>query len=84
MANSRADVALTGVWTNAYTATGITVGTAVTINNKAVAPLFAWVGTTAPTSSTAGYQVDSGGYLSIATGASGLWVMGSGNVLIQD
>ncbi len=82
--NTVADMVLTGAWADAYAATGITVGTAVTINNKTSNDIFVALATSAPSSPTAGYQVASKGYLSIGAGAAGLWVNGNGNILVQD
>ena len=82
--NTVADMVLTGAWADAYAATGITVGTAVTINNKSSSDIFVWLGTSAPSNPSGGYQVASKGYLSIGSGATGLWINGTGNILVQD
>lgn len=77
MADTRADVKIQpDTWTNLYSATGITVGTAVGVYNKGSSQVLLVIKATAPTSKTDGVPLWSGptgSYASIPSGASGLW-----------
>ncbi len=89
MADSRADIVIPkGVWTDAYTLSGVTVGVAVDIFNKGNYPCVIAAKAAAPTGTTTlGVPLDVAGYLHVTAGETGLWVYspdGIAHILVQD
>jgi len=93
-ANTLPDVTLTqSTWVNLYTASGITVGTAVTLYNKGSQPFYVAISASAPTSPSPTFGIPVYQYntptasLSVPSGASGLWAYQpyqNGTVLVQN
>jgi hypothetical protein len=86
MAITIADQILTGTaWQNAYTLSGLTVGTALIIQNKSSAPAYVQIQSAAPSASNRdGFVLNA--YDSCTIGASevGAFVFGQGPVSIQN
>jgi hypothetical protein len=90
MANTRNDITIPeGVWTNLYTLSGITVGTAVTLVNKGCTSFDVAISAAAPTT-VKGFPVFPGAIgsiVSIPAASTGLWgfsASGDSLVLIQE
>lgn len=94
MANTLPDVTIAQqVWTNLYTASGITVGTAVTLYNKGSQPFYVAISASAPVTSNQSFGIPVYPYntptasLNVPAGASGLWAYSpyqSNTVLVQN
>lgn len=85
MADSIPDIHIPlGVWTNLYTATGISVGTALTIQNKASYDLQLYLSATAPSSATSGVLVQPYGVADVDVGSTGCWAYGNGSASVQN
>lgn len=91
MAVTRQDITIpAGIWTNCYTASGITVGTAVSVFNKGTANALLAISTAAPTTTTIGIPIYNGdvtsAFRSVSASEVGLWaysVKGT-SLLIQE
>lgn len=83
MAASINDVVLSYAWLDVNTSTGISVGTEVLLQNKSPKPVFIWLGTSAPTSTSAGYRLLPGESLIVDYGEPKIWAFGKGNILVQ-
>ena len=94
MANTLPDVTIAQqVWTNLYAASGITVGTAVTLYNKGSQPFYVAVSVSAPVTSSPSFGIPVYPYntptasLNVAAGALGLWAYSpyqNNTVLVQN
>lgn len=88
MANTRDDITLTAAtWTNLYTASSITVGTAVDLWNKSSAACYVVASATEPSGTTKGIPLNIGGYLHVTAGEVGLWAYSPQStikILVQD
>jgi hypothetical protein len=79
MADTRSDISVpTGAWLNLYTASGVTVGTEVSVINKGSGTFFVFISATAPSilPATKGIPVYVGSAsnaVTIPAGSSGLW-----------
>lgn len=77
MADTRADVVIPAkTWVNLYTATGITLGLAISIYNKGSNYCLLAIKATAPSTTTTGFPVYAGpvgSYASIPVSQTGLW-----------
>lgn len=78
------DVVLTGTaYQNIYAATSITVGTAVTLQNKSSTPVTIQFASSAPlTSSTNGFVIPPLGFFSVPASVVGLWAKGTGALAV--
>lgn len=78
------DVALSGEWVNIYTVTSIAAQSALTITNKSSEWIFIWEGgSSAPTSETAGYPLESMGTAAVDSGTTFVWARGNGPILVM-
>ncbi len=89
MATTRQDVILPkGIWTDLYAASGIPVGTSVSVYNKGSQPIYMAIANQAPTSVTFGVPVYTGadGFMMIQSNEIGLWACCEygGKVLVQE
>lgn len=89
MANTRNDVILPkGVWVNLYSASGIPVGTSVSIYNKGSRPIYLAISSESPNQPTFGVPVYTGadGFMMIQANESGLWACCEygGVILVQE
>lgn len=91
MALTRPDTILPkGVWVDLYDASGIPVGTAVSIYNKSIFPCMLYVKDTAPTDTSGGIPLygggSSGSFAAVASGEVGLWAYSpnGASLLIQE
>lgn len=94
MTDSKSDVAVVkGTWLNLYAASGIAVGTAVTVINKGSQPVYVAVSASAPAvpvGTPKGFPLYVGEHstpLAIPSAVSGLWCFSqqfNGAVLVQD
>lgn len=91
MADTRNDVTLTkDTWVDLYAATGISVGTAVSVLNKGSTDVYVAIKATSPTGATFGVPVYSGSFdnmVTISASESGLWAYSgvhNGIVLVQE
>lgn len=84
MANTIPDVTLNNlVYQELYTETGITVGTAIFIQNKTQS-IRVQIKDSQPTaSSTDGVQIAPLDFYMVDTGEAGVWVKGSGKICVQ-
>lgn len=79
MSDTRPDITIPKeVWTNLYTASGITVGTSVSVTNKGSTPFYVTIQASAPSVTPVpkgipAYVGSSGNTVVISTGASGAW-----------
>lgn len=77
MANTRADVAITeATWVDLYAASGIAVGTAVTVVNKGSQNCLVAASLAAPASTSTGFPLWAGNVanvLQVGAGELGLW-----------
>lgn len=77
MADTRADIKiLPKTWVNLYTASGITVGTAVSVYNKGSNPCYIAIKATAPALANVGVPLGvgfTGNYASVPASQTGLW-----------
>lgn len=82
MSDTRLDVSIpANTWINLYTATGITVGTALEIYNKGSTPCNLVIRATTPVNNTMGIPIgiDSAGqHRYVSSGESGVWVYATG------
>lgn len=75
MSNTLPDVQLLGsTWTELYATTGITVGTALIIQNKITAPALIQIRTTMPVTTLDGYSVPASGTVYLDGSLSGVWI----------
>lgn len=90
MADTRQDVIIPAQqWVDLYTASGIDVGTAVSLYNKGSYPCVVVIGESLPTSNTMGvplYQGAVGSYASVPDDSTGLWAFSEEGtrVLVQE
>lgn len=91
MAITKPDITITrGTWVNLYTASGIAVGTAVTVTNTGNSNCRVAVSLAAPTSTATGQRLYAGVSLNtvdIAASEVGLWALVEGastTLLVQD
>lgn len=83
MATSIPDVTLTGDWVNVYAATGITVGTALYIQNKSASPALVYISATKPTTTLDGYTMVQFETIYIDPNEVGVWAKGNGPINVQ-
>ena len=86
MANTLPDLQLVaGVWTEVYSATGITSGQPLIIQNKITAPFLIQVRATTPVTTTDGYSVASNATVYLDGTLSGVWIRctSAGRVVIM-
>lgn len=83
MADTRLDVSIpSNTWINLYSATGITVGTALEVYNKGNSGCVLVIRATAPPNNTMGIPlgIDSAGqHRYVSAGESGLWCYSAGS-----
>ena len=88
MANTRDDITIpAATWTNLYTASSITVGTAVELWNKSSAACYVVAGATEPSGTSKGIPLNINGYLCVTAGEAGLWAYSPQTtikILVQD
>lgn len=75
MADTLSDITITNTaWTNLYTATSLTVGVALLIQNKSSLPILLQIKATSPSASSVdGVAIDKFQFSQIDSGASGVW-----------
>lgn len=84
MANTLPDVTLNNlVYQELYTETGIAVGTAIFIQNKAQSIRIQIQSSQPIPTSTDGVQIQPLEFFAVDSGESGVWVKGSGKVCVQ-
>lgn len=86
MANTLPDLQLAaGVWTEVYSATGITSGQPLIIQNKITAPFLIQVRATTPVTTTDGYSVASNATVYLDGSLTGVWIRctSAGRVVIM-
>jgi hypothetical protein len=85
MANFIGDITLDGTWQSAYTLTGITVGTAISIQNKGSKAATVFISSSQPSSeSVDGVVITVGQQVYIPSSVSGCWIKGGGSCSIQE
>lgn len=84
MTNDVPDITLTGVWQSVYALSSITVGAAITVQNKTAQIIHVWIGASAPASGfVGGLALAPLATASLAIGASGYWALGNGPMYVQ-
>ena len=93
MADTKADITIpSGAWLNLYIASGVTVGTEVSVINKGSSTFFVFISATAPailpaTKGIPVYVGSASNAVTIPTGSSGLWAFCpqvTGTALVQE
>lgn len=83
MADTRLDISIpANTWINVYTASGITVGTAVEVFNKGTSGCNLVIRATTPPNNTMGIPLGfepAANYRYVSSGESGLWVYSAGS-----
>ena len=82
--DTRTDISLSGMeWENAYALSGISAGTAITIQNKTSDNVYVFVKASAPTSElNDGIMLPPKQTINIAASQSGCWLSGFGRINI--